>query len=166
MPSVWKQWLIFLTLTLAWDQYHCLCYITLLCTSCSFPHSKIILTLILFFCSEAFSCTSACLMNHLAFCRFAVFSTEARCSVRVLWRPVPADHMSANSRWQWPRSAQTSRCGAFHWTWGLGVSCSSSPQRPSLLSLWVITYTHSHNIKHTELHESLFSYTYVVLYFI
>lgn len=62
--------------------------------------------------------------NYPAAYRFAVLSKDSGCSVRALRRPGAnqsrAQRAAAD---KWPRSAQTSRCCAFHWTWGLEVSC-------------------------------------------
>lgn len=62
---------------------------------------------------------------------FAAFSRE---SLDVAWEP--AGRVPADGLWQWPRSAQTSRWCAFHWTRGLWEPNvpPPSPQRPGLLS--------------------------------
>lgn len=61
------------------------------------------------------------LMNRPAASRFAVFSREAALHVSPLKSRASRPHACS---WQWPVSDQTSQRGAFHWTWGLEISCS------------------------------------------
>lgn len=77
---------------------------------------------------------------HVFYCFTLLDKPPSSLPVCGVWRPEPVERMPASGGWQWPRSAQTSRWCAFHWTWGLGASCSLSPQRP-ILSLWPTAHT-------------------------
>lgn len=79
------------------------------------PRSKPLPVLCNFIVGRVFYCLFYLAALDKAAARgFAAFSRE---SLDVAWEP--AGRVPANGLWQWPRSAQTSRWCAFHWTWGL-----------------------------------------------